>query len=99
MWVCLELRDERSKDTDALSNVRNILQNGVKKRPTVCGGGTLECPPGVATSRRRLKLPFSATEGKATMACSPKSCDPESSMRNCAVIVPVILYLTSFIDE
>lgn len=43
---------------------------------TVCAGGTLECPPGDATSRRKLKLPFSATAGAATMACSLRSCLP-----------------------
>ena len=62
--ICLKPDEEACKDADTLWKVSDRTH---QKRwwLTVCGGGTLECPPEVATITLVFTRPFSAMLGTA----------------------------------
>ena len=62
--VCLKLDEEACKDADTLWKVSDTTYQKTWWL-TVCGGGMLECPPGVETITLVFMRPFSAIAGTA----------------------------------
>ena len=65
--ILFEAHEEGGEDTDSLRQFVVRRDEWCKEiLRTVCDGGTLECPPGAATSIRTSKYPFSAVATVAT---------------------------------
>lgn len=64
IWIDFKMNQKRRKDAYTLDDSEN-LRVKMSKDLAVCSGGTLECPPGVVTSKRMFIEPFSATPGLA----------------------------------